>query len=114
MGTTNSTQQHATYRGLAKKAERDKEEEDEEGEGGEVEEDGPYFSNQSVRLVVWRIMRRRLGEFSSLSSLVQTLPTSSDGWTALREAQRRRRGRSHTCCSLFKALDTHAQLRPWS
>lgn len=42
-----------------------------------------YFSNHSVRLVVWRIMRSKLGEFFSLSSLVQTLPTSSDGLTAL-------------------------------
>lgn len=33
---------------------------------------------------MWRIMRSRLGEFFSLSSLVQTLPTSSDGLTALR------------------------------
>lgn len=42
-----------------------------------------HFSNHSVRLVVWRIMRSKLGEFFSLSSLVQTLPTSSDGRTAL-------------------------------
>lgn len=33
---------------------------------------------------MWRIMRSKLGEFFSLSSLVQTLPTSSDGLTALR------------------------------
>lgn len=32
---------------------------------------------------MWRIMRSKLGEFFSLSSLVQTLPTSSDGLTAL-------------------------------
>lgn len=51
-----------------------------------------YFSNQRVRLVVWRIIRRRLGEFSSLSSFVHTLPTSSDGWTALREREREREG----------------------
>lgn len=38
-----------------------------------------YFSNHSVRLVVWRIIRSRFGELISLSSLVQTLPTSSDG-----------------------------------
>lgn len=44
-----------------------------------------HFSNHSVRLVVWRIMRSRLGEFFSLSSLVQTLPTSSDGLTALQK-----------------------------
>lgn len=42
-----------------------------------------YFSNHSVRLVVWRIILRRFGEWSSLSSLVQTLPTNSDGCTAL-------------------------------
>lgn len=41
---------------------------------------------------MWRIMRSRLGEFFSLSSLVQTLPTSSDGLTALR----RRRSFSQT------------------
>lgn len=45
---------------------------------------GTHFSNHSVRLVVWRIIRSRLGELFSLSSLVQTLPTSSDGRTALR------------------------------
>lgn len=33
---------------------------------------------------MWRIMRSKFGEFFSLSSLVQTLPTSSDGRTALR------------------------------
>lgn len=42
-----------------------------------------YFSNHSVRLVVCRIIVSRLGEWISLSSLVQTLPTSSDGCTAL-------------------------------
>lgn len=42
-----------------------------------------HFSNHSVRLVVWRIILSKLGEFFSLSSFVQTLPTSSDGRTAL-------------------------------
>lgn len=34
---------------------------------------------------MWRIMRSKLGELFSLSSLVQTLPTSSDGLTALKK-----------------------------
>lgn len=42
-----------------------------------------YFSNHSVRFVVCRIILRRLGELISLSSFVHTLPTSSDGCTAL-------------------------------
>jgi len=36
-----------------------------------------------VRLVVCLIILRRLGELISLSSFVHTLPTSSDGCTAL-------------------------------
>ena len=54
---------------------------------------GTHFSNHSVRLVVWRIMRSRLGEFFSLSSLVHTLPTSSEGLTALGRRKRRKRRR---------------------
>lgn len=42
-----------------------------------------HFSNHRVRFVVWRIIFRRFGEFSSLSSFVHTLPTSSEGCTAL-------------------------------
>ena len=42
-----------------------------------------YFSNQRVRFVVWRIIFNRFGELISLSSLVHTLPTSSEGCTAL-------------------------------
>lgn len=44
-----------------------------------------YFSNHKVRLVVWRIILSRFGEWISLSSLVQTLPTTSDGCTALQD-----------------------------
>ncbi len=42
-----------------------------------------HFSNHRVRLVVCLIILSRFGEFFSLSSFVQTLPTSSDGRTAL-------------------------------
>ena len=38
-------------------------------------------------------MRSRLGEFFSLSSLVHTLPTSSEGLTALGRRKRRKRRR---------------------
>lgn len=46
-----------------------------------------YFSNHRVRLVVCRIIFRRLGELISLSSFVHTLPTNSDGCTALKSAR---------------------------
>lgn len=52
---------------------------------------------------MWRIMRSKLGEFSSLSSLVQTLPTSSDGLTALRRRRSFRQTPERRIC--------HAALR---
>lgn len=49
-----------------------------------------YFSNHKVRLVVCLIILRRLGELISLSSFVHTLPTSSDGCTALKKKKKKK------------------------
>lgn len=63
-----------------------------------------YFSNQSVRFVVWRIIFNKFGEFISLSSLVHTLPTSSEGWTFLRNQKSTQFNLQGLLSKLFKGL----------